>query len=187
MSARFNSSNGAASRSTPQAEPDWCALSTSGSIRAGPILRQPVNAAFRHDEINSAVGRRSGAFVRSVDDRFLMHVEAGTDQHRHAHARLVGGEDAVVGGFSRRSTIRGRAVPSTCTAAGMRVHQPSCTRQVVVMNWAAWRLAGPRSKTRSASAAMTTCSRGAGGGFGPIKRVAIARARRAKHCENSHL
>src|ERR1700741_4143221 len=68
------------------------------SIRPPPPSSgcQAIDSAFGHDEIDPAVGQRAGAFVRIVDDRLFMHVEAGVDQHRHAGQRLVGGEDVVI-------------------------------------------------------------------------------------------
>jgi len=49
-----------------------------------------VDRSLRHDKVNAPIHERPRAFARRVDDRLLMHVEAGVDEHRSASLAVEG-------------------------------------------------------------------------------------------------
>src|SRR5690606_26585285 len=68
----------------------------AASTASGSGLAALPDGCFRHHVVDPPLVQGTQAFRRRVDDRFLMHVEAGVDQHRHAGQLGIGRENVVV-------------------------------------------------------------------------------------------
>jgi hypothetical protein len=63
---------------------------------------------------------RGHRFLRRFDDRFVLAIERGVQQHRHAGTRIEALQQARSSGSSSGPTVCRRAVPSTWVIAGRR-------------------------------------------------------------------